>query len=213
MEGAITPLEISIPRPVRSVTVAYIFSALLLILVLVAVYNLVNWDAVIASTLWLLLVGAGLFASYKEREATSILTQFLAPFARKQFAKTVYSDGKQGEIQFGYEILRHRRLFRAISVDKIESVSWSAGQASDMAGRDMNDWSVALWFDHDDPLKSQKGSGFRKPNQDIYIVGPTGKHTDIAAFGLKLVDYLRQSGACLVAGENDSTFVRRAEET
>jgi hypothetical protein len=205
-----TPLpELAVPQPVRAVIGAFALTGFILFFVLLAVENLLNWAAVIPSLIWLSLVSAVLFGFCKERGISQVLTEILGAFARKQFARAIPHDGGQSEIQFGYRILGYQRLHLAIPLDKIKSVNWSTGQATHMAGRDMNDWSVALWYDHDDPARSEEKKGLRKPDQEVYIVGPTGKKENTAAFGRSFVDYLRESGASLVAGDDDCTFVRR----
>ena len=99
-------------------------------------------------------------------------------------------------------------------MDKVESVDWRAGQASGMTGCDMDDWHVALWFDHDDPIKSEKERQWHpKPEQDVYIVGPTRRKKDTASFGMEFVGFLRQAGAALEQGEDDCTFTRTTEGT
>ncbi len=188
-------------------------TAFLLFFALLGVYNLFTWTAVIPSVLWLVLVAAVLFGFIKERGASRFITDILGTFSRTQFAKTVSHGGNQTGIQFGYRILGHARHYLTIPIDKIDHVNWSTGQASSMAGRDVDDWSVALWFEHDDPVKAEQQKHFRNPDLDIYIVGPTGKKEEIAAFGRNLVEYLRESGASLIPGENDCTFVRHPHKS
>jgi len=74
----------------------------------------------------------------------------------------------------------------------------------------MNDWSVVLWFDHGDPVKSQRNQRFRKPDQDVHIVGPSRRKDLTTAFGHSVLEFLRQAGADLVPGEDEFTFVRKA---
>ena len=77
-----------------------------------------------------------------------------------------------------------------------------------MAGRDLGDWSVALWYDHGDPAKSLAQKKHRWPDQEVYIVGLTGPKNKVDAFGHEFLNFLRQSGVFLVQGENDRKFVR-----
>jgi hypothetical protein len=80
-----------------------------------------------------------------------------------------------------------------------------------MAGRDMNDWTVFIWFDHHDPARSEKKKRrkYRKPDQKIYCVGPSTRKERTEALGLALVAFLRDAGADLVPADIPDCFARR----
>jgi hypothetical protein len=82
-----------------------------------------------------------------------------------------------------------------------------------MAGRDMKDWSVALWYAHGDSEKSKKHHMLRKPDQDVYIVGPSRRKEDTATLGIEFVSFLSCVGVLLIPGENDNVYVREATRT
>jgi hypothetical protein len=77
-----------------------------------------------------------------------------------------------------------------------------------MAGHDMNDWCIGMWFDLDVNENRGRRRYGRKPDQDIYIVGPSGPKGETRTFGLALVDFLCRAGAPMVRGKDDYTFVR-----
>jgi len=81
-----------------------------------------------------------------------------------------------------------------------------------MAGHDMTDWGVYLWFDHNDPDKSEKKRKLKKPDQDIYRVGPSTRKSRAEAFGLSFVAFLRDAGAKLDQGAIPTCFVRRTSK-
>ncbi len=89
-------------------------------------------------------------------------------------------------------------------------MEWHTGQVTDMAGHDMNDWHVALWYDHDNPVKSLKERNLKKPNQDVYIVGSSGKKGDTSKFGYSFIEFLRQAGIALAEEKDEFTFVRKS---
>jgi hypothetical protein len=137
---------------------------------------------------------------------------FLGLYARKQFVECSPHDSGSIEFRYGYKLFKHRFLYFALPLEKIESVEWSAGQATSMAGRDMNDWIVFIWFDHDDPEKSLKRQTSRKPDQDLYCIGPSVSKDIAAVFGQSLVDFLNRAGATFVRKEFCS-FVRSTSKT
>jgi hypothetical protein len=74
----------------------------------------------------------------------------------------------------------------------------------------MNDWHVVLWFDHNDAAKSLRQNMLRKPDQEVYVVGPERRKKTTEAFGLSFVEFLRAAGVMLVPGEKENCFVRSA---
>ncbi len=74
----------------------------------------------------------------------------------------------------------------------------------------MNDWGVVLWFDHDDPVESEKRREWPRPDQDSYFVGPGRPKEETAAFGRELLAFLERAGVMLVQGKDDCTFDRKS---
>lgn len=201
--------ELSIPKPVGTVIGASVMTAFLLFFFCLAIYNLIGLVAVIPSTLWLLLVIGVVFGRGKQVGTRQFLITVLGAFASKEFAWIIRREDAQNEMQLGYRFFGHRFFYLKIPVDKIVKVYWSTGQASHRAGCDMKDWSVAVWYEHGDPIRQQKQHNEKNPGQDIHIVGPPGKKDNTAAFGQAFLDFLRQSGASLVEGGNDCSFERQ----
>jgi hypothetical protein len=206
-------LELAVPQSVREVVGtligAIVVTAFLLFFIFLGIYNLFNGIAIIPSLIWLLLVGSVLIGFCKEKGSKQFATEILGAFSLKQFVQTICRENGQNEIQFGYWMFGHRFLYLTVPAEKIDHVNWHTGQASHMAKRDVNDWSVAIWYEHGDPIKSQKEHWRKNPDQEVYIVGHSGRKQEIETFGLALVEFLRKSGATLVQGENGCTFVRQ----
>jgi hypothetical protein len=200
--------ELAIPMTRGAVIGAVLLAGFILFFVVVAVHNLFNGVALISSILWLLLVGGVIADMYRKNGIRRFLIDFLGAYCRRQFVRAVPRPSGPAEIQFGYKLFGWWFVYFAVSVDKIESVAWHAGQATSFAGRDMNDWSVGLWYDHGEPLKSQRMQQWPHADQDLYGVGPSGEKELTAAFGKSIVSFLRQAGAVLQQGKDENTFVR-----
>ncbi len=176
-----------------------------------AAYNLVNGTGIIPSLIWLAFISLTLFCSIQNQGFWVFITEFIGAFARRHFVRTIRIPGKGIEMQIGYQIGKSRFFYITTPLSSITLVKWSTGQASDRVGQDMDDWAVAIWFDVD-PAKSRKRSIGSRPDQDLCIVGVSGRKAEVEAFGHVLVDFLRRSGAQLVQGKNECTFVRRTSE-
>jgi hypothetical protein len=206
MTNRMTLSEMAVPKPRGEIIGAYVLTTAIVFFVVVGVSNLLNRIALIPSIIWLVLVATVVWGRCRKEGIGKFLTNVQGRFASKHFVEKISEEKVRTEIRFGYQLFGRRYFYLRLPIDKIETVEWRSGQATDMVGRDMNDWHVVLWFDHDDPAKRDKWS--RKPDQDIYIVGPDRRKEDTEAFGLSLVDFLRNAGALLAQGEDNCSFVR-----
>jgi len=205
--------QIKIPKPLGEVVGAYVITSFIVFFVAVAVSNLFHRIAIIPSLLWLILVAAVNIGSLREIGGRRNLVDLLGSFSRKHFAEIVETGVNTRDICFGFKSLGRRLFYESVNVSKIESLEWRTGQATGMAGRDMNDWHVILWFNHDDPAKSEKQKKWhRKPDQDLYIVGPFRSKKATASFGRDFLSFLEKAGVALVQGEDDSTFIRESKK-
>jgi len=202
-----------IPQPLRVVVGVCLFAGFLCFTVAVGIHNLLNGVSLIASCLWLLLVGAMIVSCCREHGIKPLFTNILGTVTRRHFAWAYPTAANQIEIRFGYEIFGRRHFYLAIPTTRIEEVHWRTGQASDQLGRDVGDWSVALWYAHGDSAKTadrlKKWPNWKTAAQAVYIVGPQGPKEKTAALGHRFLHFLCQSGVCLVQGADDSTFIRQ----
>lgn len=209
-----TALKLAVPKSVRAVVGAVIGTVLLTVFLLssiyLAIYDLLHVQGIIPSLVWLSLIGLIFFATFRGERGKNVGVKFLGAFSRKEFVQIVNNEGRQNEFQFGYQAFGHQFLYFVVAADRIAQIDWDTGQISDRAGRDMNDWHIALWYEHGDPEKSKwkKQYRLRHPDWDVHCFGPTGPKQKISAFGGDLVDFLRSSGISLVQGASDHIFTR-----
>ncbi len=182
-----------------------------------------NWDPVplVGSVLWLLFIwwivrdgrkeAAGL-GKYLLTVPGNVIGRFFAEIGA--FTET----DKQPVVRFGFRLLGWKVVQRSIALSKIHAVKWDMGQASGMTGRDMNDWLVFLYYDHDKPAESERRRNWKIktmpqwthpfPDQDLICVGPAKRKEITEKFALKFVDFLRVAGVRLERSENENRFTR-----
>jgi len=204
-----TDLEMTIPKSRSDTVLEAIFTFIVVFFGILGIVNLTNHVAIIPSVIWLIIVTSIIWNGC--REAGSIrryLADRIAIFGGRAFVLYPSEQGEPCRIRFGYNLLGCRVFQRNIQVDRIESVMWNPGQATSMAGHDMKDWHVILWFDHCDPEKSKKRHMLHKPDQELHIVGPLRRKEDTSALGYEFLSFLRKAGAHLVQGGADNVYVR-----
>ena len=118
-----------------------------LFFVFLAITNLIFRVAIIPSILWLLFVLYQNWPEYKYYGMRLWLIHLLASFSTKHFAESIQGNDGSSEFRLSYQLLGCRFQYFTIPVNKVNKVNWSAGQASGMTGRDMDDWHVFLKFD------------------------------------------------------------------
>ena len=200
--------EMAIPTWSGEVIVGIVVCVILVFASLVAVLNLLFQVAITVSCVWLAIMAWYVWSNCKgQGDFRKCYITILGLFARKQFVESICQGMGSVTIQFGYQLFGRRVFYFTVPLDKIETVEWRPGQAPKY-------WNVFVWFDHDDPEKSVRERKWsRKPDQDIYVVGPSRRKQKTEAFGLAFVDFLRCAGADLVRGEDDHTFVRATHRT
>lgn len=205
--------EMTIPKSRLEVSLQFVFTTIVVGFAFLGVANLCHGTALISSALWLGLVTMIVWSgSKRDGGFRKYLTNRLGELAGRRFVVSTSQAAQPGEIRFGYELLGQRVIQQSIAIGTIESIAWSTGQATGMAGRDMNDWQVCLWVDHHDPARSGKRRKLRKPDQNVYIVGPATRKERAEALGLSLVALLRGAGAKLAQGAIPTCFVRPESE-
>jgi len=202
--------EMTIQKSESEVAFLLVIYLTVVIFMVLAIVNIFLRVALIPSCIWIALVNMIIWSkSRKQGGLLRFLANCLGDIFGRHFAEIPTRDLQWPEIRFGYELFGHRFFNQTIRIDRIEMVAWRTGQATDMAGQDMNDWHVFLWYDHCEQAKSEKRQKlYRKPDQDLYIVGPSTKKNKTEALGMELVAFLQSVGATLVQSEMNNCFVR-----
>jgi hypothetical protein len=179
--------------------------------VALAVDNLIHYRTapllgLVPSVLWLALVAFVVVMTLVEIGVWGSLVACLGEFSRRHFAEAI-RDGGRNVIGFGFVLLGRKFYYLRIQRGQVVSVVMNTGQATAMAGRDMNDWSVVVWY------REPRGTprfGFRA-GEDVYIVGPAGAKQQTAQFFAGFVEFLRAAGVELHPGERENEFRAAAE--
>ena len=188
-----------------------IWYALVLLSVAIAIWNLLRAHEIpitstIASLVWLGLVY--LLVSMPLRDEGGVGPYFinrLGAFSSHHFARIFPGKGQTSWLAIGYTLWGRDYYYRHLETADLSSVDWHAGQGSSMSGRDLNDWSVVVWY-HDENRPARKFyPGAR--NEELLIVGPQGSRAEVTAFGQQLVKFLIESGVSLTPGSDACEFI------
>lgn len=181
----------------------------------VAAYNLRHSAALSAleiggSLLWLCI--AGLSLVFGIAEAGGFRRSFvncLGMFSRRAFIEICRPGEGPVMFRFGFECLGREFDYAHIELARIGMVHWGAGQASDMSGRDQDDWTVAVWYwkpSCTGPWNRRTGK-----DMDIIIVTPYLPKEEAAAVGRSVIEALNDVGVQLVPDDRDYFIVTGAE--
>jgi hypothetical protein len=202
-----------IPKSRSEVILSSVCTLIVVFFAFLGIVNLCNQTALVSSSLWLVLVtvivGSG---SKRDGGFRQYLANCLGDLVGRRFVDSISQKAQPTEIRLGYKLLGYRVIQQSIAIDTIESIAWNTGQATAITGRDMNDWQVHLWVDHHDPDKSEQKRKHRKPDQDVYIIGPSMRKDLAEILGLSLVFFLRAAGAKLTQGAIPTCFVRQGSK-
>lgn len=176
--------------------------------VALAVGNLADYRhtpliGIVASVLWLALVTFVLVVGvWAAGGIIPSAVACLGLLSRRDFAD-VSRDDKRVVIGFGYELFGRRFYYLRIDREQVTSVVMNTGQASAFAGRDMNDWSVVLWYRV--PGRVPPFPHFRD-DEEVYIVGPARARERTAELFQAFVAFLRAAGVVLHPTDRDTEF-------
>lgn len=178
----------------------FVISTIVVFFGLLGLVNLFLWIAPIPSLLWLAFLTVSITPAAKQAGGLRpFVINHIGDLFGHKFVERDPSDTHPKCIRFGFQLFGHRFIQKCVALQKIESVTWHTGQASSMAGRDMNDWMVWMYFD----------GGDQKSNHSFYGVGPAVRKDRTEALGLAFVSFLKDAGVDLIQGEEPNWFVRR----
>ena len=168
-----------------------------------AAYNLILFKqmsipTLVVSAIWLLFIFYSIRQSCRDQGGVrQFFINCLGTFAMHQFVEITMQDSSRKVLRFGYQLFAKRFYYlKDVQCDRIKTVNWSLGQATSLAGRDMNDWSVVLWFEND----SESPLAWEPPNKALHgishavrIVGPSRKKYKTEELGNKFIKFLRDA--------------------
>jgi hypothetical protein len=169
------------------------------------------WVVLIAAWIWVLTFVACVWGAADEDGGygpNQFLINRLGTFAGRQFVQIQRHPGETPNVGFGYMMGGRRFDYFRLPLRGIESVEWSSGQATALAGRDMEDWNVFVWYDTGLVIRRFPRL-VRTRGRWVYCVGDSGPKEKRAEFGRRFVDFLRDAGADLVETEEGRKHVRR----
>jgi hypothetical protein len=172
--------------------------------------HLTPWKSLVTSAVWLFLVGCVIVMMIRGNGGVGgVFVQVLGNFSMQQFVR-IDDDPQRGRaLSYGYRLLGRQFEYLRVALDGIRSVGWSTGQASDMRGKDWDDWSVALWCDTTS-VQTRLGGWDRNDPQHIEIIGLSGPRSETEPLGQAIVQLLTASGLTL-APDAEGRKYQRAE--
>jgi hypothetical protein len=162
---------------------ALVVGAIVLVVSFLAVENLLREPFSLqgtASALWLGLVGLSLAScAQEEKGARGALKRLLSCFSQVHFVEL----DESGALRRGFRLWAAEVTLDSLPLEALASIRWSQGQASAMTGRDMDDWSVLLWFEFGGLARDQ-----------LWILGPQQALPGAEEIGERAVAFLRGCG-------------------
>ena len=186
-----------------------VFSTVLVVFVAVAISNLVDYEwvplyAIIFSVVWLLIVASGITSLIHDEGGFRLfIINRLAALSAHHFVEVIPQHGADLMVCFRFTLLG--RHFNNLQIRRAElaSVHWRSGQATSLAGHDMNDWQVMVLHD----CKTKKWTSV-SDHQALHLVGPSGPKHEAAALGASLVGFFRSAGIELHPTKSECAFER-----
>jgi hypothetical protein len=132
-------------------------------------------------------------------------TMILGGFARRKFLDADIQEDGRIDLRYGFEMFNRRLILFQFDARTIARVHWSSGQASELANRDVGDWSVAIWSRRDDGPLARNPHDCR--GKIIRIVGPSQSKANADALGRSVVALLRGVGIELEPTDAGNDFV------
>jgi hypothetical protein len=160
-----------------------------------AIQNLINRIALIPSILWLTLLTLALISSLREAGFVSFCRGIVIAFCRRQFLEVKSSSERKrleiGSKAFAFDLVEHR-----IAADDLVELTWRPGQGSDMAGRDVGDWSLFLWYRHGDQALAalQKRRLHPRPEERVVVIGTPQARETAEQLARDVWKFLSESG-------------------
>lgn len=203
ISGHETIAEMRIPKSWREPLILLVIYAIVVVGVVAAAFNLVCLrvmpvGVLAASGAWLLWIGVILRNACKREGGIRLfLLNRAGEFAPRQIAEIVKSASGEAMLCFGYDLFNRRFYCLKVRCDGIRSVKWSPGQATSLAGHDMKDWYVSVWFDREYVVVDTLAY-----KCDLHVVGPPRQRRQTEEFGNQFIEFLRGVGVAVAPLDN-----------
>lgn len=135
-------------------------TTIIVIFVFLAVRNLLNGIAMIASSLWLLLIAFAVMNEIRDSGWRGYCVAVAGAFSRQQVL-AVRTSGDSSTLEVGFRLFGFNIVERRIPAQELAGICWNTGQGSDLAGRDVDDWHVVLWYWSRDPAMKNPASRYQ----------------------------------------------------
>jgi len=180
----------------RGELVAAVFLTVVIVTSLrLAIKNLIDHVAVLPSAIWIVLVLSVTLSNLRASGIWKFHLTILSAFSRYQLLR-VSAHPQQPTLEIGFTLFGLPFVELRIAGDDVVCVYWHSGQATEMSGRDANDWSVFLRYRHHDAQKEMKERerGRKWPGQSLIVIGPARSKGITEALGNRVLDFLSASG-------------------
>lgn len=169
------------------------FTLVILVFLYITITNLIDGVGITASILYLLLVLIPTFLTWKENGTKMFFILFFKNFSSYFFLELLEKKSRNAHVKFGFYLFKQEFFYKTIFYKDNFLINSSTGQGSSLAGKDVNDWSTFIWYDHNDPIKSKRSQMLRYPDKDICSVGASGTKERVLLFHQELIDYLNMA--------------------
>jgi hypothetical protein len=165
-------------------------------------YSRVPWWTLIPSVLWLGIVAFALFVILHQEGVRQSVVALLGAFSRHDFVEAA-REGDRTVIGFGFTLFSLRFYYVRVPAERVASVCMGSGQGTALAGRDMDDWHVTIWYD--DPDAPPKSYAIL-PANELHIIGPSRAKATTEEWFRAFIAFLRAAGVELHPTEKEHEF-------
>jgi hypothetical protein len=213
------PTEVHIRRSIfastRNLLLLLALFSFIVLSCLAAIWRLVEYRdtpaiSLVASALWLLLTAYALTKTYKSGTRDAFLG-LLSYISLDHYVVIKPSETLPMHVAIGFRLMGWNLDRDVLILGGIRKVSWGAGQASGMTGRDQNDWYVLIWAQRESVCTTRPN---RTPNRPMgffsglsgLVAGLSGPRRRVEPFVRELLDMFRQAGLEFDASESGKEF-------
>jgi len=175
---------------------AVVGAAIIVSSLTLAIRNVIHDEAVLPSVVWIVLVALVALSNIRASGMRGFSLGILSAFSRYRLLRVSTQPQQSRALEVGFKLWNLHFVEQKISGDDVVCVRWSTGQGTDLAGHDVNDWSVFLWYRHRDSQKEAKESesGRKRPGQSVIVIGPARAKRITEALGNRVLEFLSASG-------------------